>query len=361
MNSPDRLQQTRALLPQWGVDALLISSPSNRRWLSGFTGSAGWLLITATTAYLATDFRYWTRSQSEAPDFTLYRLQGTKATLAELLRSAGVQRVGIEGNHMSVGQFNDLQGKLGEEVTLVSLPASVESLREIKSPAELDLMRRAAALGDQAVAQMPVLARPGVSEREIAWELEKVMRDGGAEAAAFTVIVASGPNAALPHHQPGERRLQEGDAIIVDIGAQVNGYKSDLTRTFYLGNEPSEQFQEIYSLVTRAQNEALEKMRPGMTSKAIDALARDIIAAAGHSEHFGHGLGHGVGLDIHEGPRLSMLLEEVVIPDGVVVTVEPGVYIPGWGGVRIEDLVVLHEDGPELLSAAPKDPLIPLP
>lgn len=354
-----RLAATRALLPQWQVDALLITSASNRRWLSGFTGSAGSLLITAESAYLATDFRYWVQAAAQAPAFSLYRQQPPERELAHLLAESGATAIGIEANHLTVGGLTELARK-AEGLNWVHLPVTLERLREQKDAAELALIRRAAAITDQVMAQVPDLARPGLSERQLAWELEKRMREAGATALAFEVIVASGPHAALPHHRPGERLLQPGDALVVDMGAEIDGYKSDLTRSFYLGPNPSADYQAIYQLVHQAQSAVLRGIRPGMTSQAIDALARDLIAAAGHREHFGHGLGHSLGLDIHEGPRLAHSLAKSIIPAGVVLTVEPGVYLPEWGGVRIEDLILLAEDGPELLSHCPKTPAIPL-
>ncbi len=187
------------------------------------------------------------------------------------------------------------------------------------------------------------------------------MRNTGAEAMAFSIIVASGPNSALPHHHPGDRKLQAGDALIVDMGAQLNGYKSDLTRSFFLGAQPSEQFWRVYNLVLGAETAVLQQARPGMTAADIDALARDPITAAGHGDDFGHGLGHGVGLDIHEAPFLSSRGQETVIAPGMTATVEPGIYLPGWGGIRIEDLAVFTADRLTPLSHCPKDPVIPLP
>jgi Xaa-Pro aminopeptidase len=197
-----------------------------------------------------------------------------------------------------------------------------------------------------------------LSESQLAWELEKTMREAGAEGMAFDVIVASGPNAALPHHHPGDRRLQEGDSLIVDMGAKLDGYHSDMTRTFYIGNQPDERFSEIYDLVQTAQTAVLDHLKPGMTGKEVDALARNLIAEAGYGDYFGHGLGHGVGLFIHEGPSLSPRSEEEIIDVDMVLTVEPGIYISGWGGVRIEDLIVITRDGYESISHCPKTPSI---
>jgi Xaa-Pro aminopeptidase len=356
--SAERMAQARSLLATWDADGVLIGSPANRRWLSGFTGSNAWLLVTADKAWLATDFRYYEQAQNEAPLFTLHKMEGGDRTPAGMLAASNVQTVVIESSYMTVNMLDTLREKVSQEIKWLGRKQTLEPLRAVKNPAELALIRRAAALGDQAVAMMAELARPGISERALAWELEKRMREAGADGVAFEVIVASGPNSALPHHRPGDRRLQSGDAVVVDLGALVKGYHSDLTRSFFLGESPPDGYMAVYDLVARAQENVLSNMRPGMTSQAVDALARDLIAAAGHEDHFGHGLGHGVGLEIHEEPRLSPYLAETVIPAGVVVTVEPGVYLPGRFGVRIEDLVVLYNDGLEIVSQAPKEPML---
>ncbi|MCA9972037.1 MAG: aminopeptidase P family protein [Anaerolineales bacterium] len=350
----DRLTAVRHRLADWQVDGLLITSPHNWRWLSGFTGSNAQLLVTPTAARLATDSRYWEQALAEAPVFDL--VQQLRAPgggdLQMLLQETGARRVGIEAAHVSLLALQRLR-RDAPEITWVPLAETLEPLRAIKQPAELALIRAAAAITDEVMAQAPRLARPGMTERALAWELEKVMREAGAEAAAFEIIVAAGPNSARPHHRPGERPLQAGDAIIVDLGAQVAGYKSDLTRTFYLGEEPDARFREVFALVRAAQTAVFTHARAGMTSQAVDALARDVIAAGGHADHFGHGLGHSLGLEIHEDPRLSPHLPQTPIPAGAVITVEPGVYMPGWGGVRIEDLALVTADGFERLSHCP--------
>ena len=349
------------MIAEWEVDALLVGSATNRRWLSGFTGSAGWLLITPAAALVTTDFRYWEQVQQQAPVFTLIKGEPKERLPVKMIQEAGVQKLAFESAFVTVDEFDSLKRKVENGVEWVGQKSTVEPLRAIKTPAELALMRQAAALADQTMALMPQLARPGVTERQLAWELEKALREAGADAVAFDIIVAGGPHGALPHHHPGDRPLQAGDAIVVDMGANVQGYRSDLTRTFYLGNKPSAAFQEVYGLVAQAQANVLQNMRAGMISKDIDALARDLISATAYKDYFGHGLGHGVGLDIHEQPRLSQFLEKDTIPAGAVVTVEPGIYIPGKFGVRIEDLVLLGDEGAEPLSRAPKSPVIPLP
>ncbi len=355
--SLERLARVRAAFEEWDVDGLLVGSPANRRWLSGFTGSAGWLLITADAAHLATDFRYWTQAETQAPAFSLFHFS-EKARLTEFVQSVGPATIGVEAGHLTLADFNKLRGVDG--VTWRPLAETVEPMRAVKSPAEIEAIRAAAAITDRVMAQVNQLARPGQTEAELAWELEKRLRESGADAMAFPIIVASGPNAARPHHSSGQRPLQEGDALIVDMGAVLGGYMSDLTRSFFLGNEPSPQYSEIYDLTLKAQQTALEGLRPDTTTREVDALARDTIAAAGHKEHFGHGLGHGVGLEVHEEPHLSPREKyQLPLQSGMVTTVEPGVYVPDWGGVRIEDLVLVTDDGVNMLSRCPKTPQIP--
>jgi Xaa-Pro aminopeptidase len=354
-----RITTIRQRLAEWQVDGILIINDMDRRWLSGFTGSAGALLITNNKALLATDFRYWTQAEQQAPNYELFKIIKREEGLQDLVRHAqtgnGIFRLGIEANHITVAQFDALEEMKG--ISWIKLPESVVKMRQIKIESELACIRKAARLGDQAAAMFPQLAKPGKTEKQLAWELEKVMRESGADAVAFDIIVAAGVNSALAHHRPSFRELQMGDCIVVDLGAKVDGYHSDLTRSFHLGSEPSDEFWQVYNLVLRAQEAALAGINAGITGKTVDAIARDIINAAGHEEHFGHSLGHGVGLQIHEEPRFSKVNEDP-IPAGAVVTVEPGVYIPNWGGVRIEDLVLVHETGVERLSQAPKEPVI---
>lgn len=354
-----RLTAVRTKLSEWQVDGILVSSPENRRWLSGFSGSAGYLLVTAVHALLATDFRYYEQAEQQAPAFTLFKHQRTQADTEKMLETVGVSTMGFEAESMSVAEADRLAQVEGVKWTPLS--ETFEPLRAIKSASELAKIRAAAAITDQVMAQFPAIARPGITELAAAWELEKAMREAGAEAAAFDVIVASGPNAALPHHHPGERWLQSGDAIIVDMGAQVDGYKSDMTRTFFLG-EPTEQFWQVYNVALAAQTAVLTHAASGMPGQTVDALARDYIREAGYGDHFGHGLGHSLGLAIHEAPFLTYLPrgEKYTLEAGMVMTIEPGVYLPGWGGVRIEDLVLVTETGLKAISQCPKNPIIPI-
>jgi Xaa-Pro aminopeptidase len=354
----NRLDKVRKNLDKWGVDGVLITSPANRRWLTGFTGSAGKVLVTRDRAIMSTDSRYWEQAAQQAPRFEIYRQRDKKDDLDNFLRGGGVRHIGFEGRHVTVAELKTLRKE--KDFRWKSLAATIEPFRAVKSADELAAIRSAAHITDETVNQVPRLARPGLSEKAVAWELEKYMRQAGADRPGFDIIVASGPNSALPHHHPGERPLQPGDMLIVDLGAEVDGYHSDLTRTFYLGAEASDDFWEIYETVRRAQATAIEGIHSGVKGKVVDSLARDVIDSAGHKEHFGHGTGHSLGLEIHEEPRFSVLAEKMVIPQGAVMTVEPGIYVPGLGGVRIEDLVLVTNGGVEVLSRAPKSPLIPI-
>jgi len=347
-----RLTQLRHRLAEKELDAIVITQPENRRYLSGFTGSDGALIISMEGAYLATDFRYYEQAQRQAPDFTLVKIEDKfPPRLAELIAEIGARRVGFESTHVTVDQY-ERWSKVTKDFELVPTKGVVEQLRAIKDEQELAAIRRAVELSDAAFAHITHWLRPGVTERAVAWELESFMRTHGAEGLAFDLIVGSGPNGAMAHAEPGDREIQEGEPIVLDLGARVDGYCSDLTRTICLG-EPDERLRRIHALVLRAQEAAEQAMRAGLKGSTADAIARDLIEAGGHGEHFGHSLGHGVGLAVHEQPRLSKTSEEILQP-GMAVTVEPGIYIEGWGGVRIEDLVVIQEEGIELLTAAPK-------
>ena len=351
-----RLQRLRDWLDQQPVDAVLIvkaerlESP-NLRYLTGFTGSTGAALITPREAVLLVDFRYVEQARIEAPGFEVVQVprQASEA-LAEAVRAREIRRLGFEADGLTVRQRDEL-ARLLQPVEMVPVEG-IDRLRWVKEPDELERIRRAAQVADAAFDHILGYLRPGATERDVATELEFFMRRHGAEREAFSSIVASGARSSLPHGRASDKPLGAGEFVTLDFGAVVDGYHSDCTRTVVLGSASDSQ-REIYDLVLRAQTAALQGLRPGLSGRDADALARQVIADAGHGEHFGHGLGHGVGLAIHEGPTLSPR-EEAVLEPGMVVTVEPGVYLPGWGGVRIEDLVVLTPDGCEVLTRAPK-------
>jgi len=346
------------------VDAVLVTDADNRRYLSGFTGSAGQLLASKQTAVLLTDFRYVEQAGAQAPDLEVVKTEGQAwPFVAEQVARLGVHALGFESESFSVDQYVRLEAALhvkAPRVTLVPLRGLVESVRQTKDPAELEQIRRAVLIGDRAIEAVTAALLPGVTERQVAWRLEVEMRERGADALSFPIIVASGPNGAMPHHRPSDRAIRVGEPIIIDMGCKVGGYCSDLTRTVVLG-EPDPPFWEIFHLVLRAQQTCENGLRAGMTGNVGDALARDVIAQAGHREQFGHGTGHGVGLAIHEDPRLTYTAAgEAVVHEGAVLTVEPGVYLSGWGGVRIEDMVVVGIDRCHILTTAHKAPIIQL-
>lgn len=353
-----RVQAVRARMAAHNLDAFVTIHGSNRRYLSGFTGSAGMAAVLPDAAVLLVDFRYTEQANQQATGWEVHQVTSFFKGLAELLAERGARRCGFEQDRLTYGAWRKLEEEVGF-VEWVPTASFVEEVRGIKEPGELASLGKAVALADRAFDYMLEKARPGMTERSLALELEFFLRREGAEALSFPPIVASGPNAALPHARPTDRRLQEGDLLLLDYGCVVEGYCSDITRTVSLG-PASEREKEIYHIVLRAQQAALAAIRPGMEGKAVDGVARGIIEEAGYGPYFGHGLGHGVGLDVHEDiPRLSQQAE-VTLQPGMVCSVEPGIYIPGWGGVRIEDLIVVTDDGCRILTAAPKE-LIELP
>jgi len=336
------------------IDAYVALRPENRRYLSGFTGSAGILLITLEEAFLVTDFRYVEQAAAQAPEFRVVKAGSDPfSSVGELGKK--VKNLGFEGDYLT---FEDY-GKLREafpQAGLASLPSLVNHLRSVKESSEIEAVRQAVKIADQAFDHILNFLALGQSEEEIALELEFTMRRAGASGPAFDFIVASGWRSAMPHGVASPKRIQKGEFLTMDYGAIYQGYCSDITRTVFLG-EPDEKQREIYDIVLAANRAGIEAVVPGRTGKEVDAVARKLIDAAGYGEYFGHGLGHSVGLAIHEGPNLNTREERVLEP-GMVLTVEPGIYIPNWGGVRIEDMVLVTEKGCEVLTQAPKDLII---
>ncbi len=343
------------------LDALLVSRPPNVRYLTAFTGSNGLALVSSGQIIFITDFRYLTQAEEEvAPVLPGVRIEiGTGDLLelaAQLVREQEPgARVGFDDRHLTVAEHRRLCELLDGGAVLVGCGGVVEALREVKEPSEQERIAAAAQLADEALAQ--TLAQTGLigrTEREIAIALELQMRTLGAESASFPTIVASGEHGALPHAQPRAVEVRRGQLVTIDWGAILDGYCSDCTRTFAAG-EPSDHAREIYELVLAAQIAGLDALAVGRTGREVDAAARAVIEQAGLGDHFGHGLGHGVGLEIHESPRLSKIAPEQPLREGTVVTVEPGVYLPGELGVRIEDLVVLGCSGVRNLSSLSKE------
>lgn len=335
-----------------GVDAVLISRLVNVRYLTGFTGSNGQLLATREGGVFFTDSRYEEQSRHQIPD--LHRViyaRDFAASLEEACRAEGIGRLGFEGAGVTYRSWEEMEQAAFAE--LVPLKDDLERLRWAKDPQEIELIERAQEVTDQAFQRLTAKLAPGMTEREAAFELDLSLREGGAERIAFDSIVAFGESAAEPHHQPTDRPLGRGDLVKLDFGGVVEGYHSDMTRTVAFG-EPVGELREVYDLVLRAQLAGIGVVRAGVSGGAADQAARAVIREAGHGDRFGHSLGHGVGLEIHEGPTLRDGGEDI-LPEGAVVTVEPGVYLPGTGGVRIEDMVVVTAEGCRPLPRTTKE------
>lgn len=337
------------LLAEPELDLALITNMVDVRYLTGFGGTNGACVCGPETRVFFTDFRYTERAEDEVEGWEVVTVENDwLAGIAE--RLAG--RVGFEDDHVSVRTLGKLEEKLPDGVELVAAGGMVEALRRVKDADELKAIAAASELADEVWRWSLERGLAGRSEREVARAAEARIRELGGDP-SFPAIVAAGPNGALPHAEPGEREIGRGELVVFDMGAMLDGYCSDGTRTFATG-EPGERAREVYEVVLGAQAAALDAVAPGIGGEALDGVAREAIEAAGHGDRFGHGLGHGVGLEVHEAPRLSRRSEDVLAV-GEVVTIEPGVYLPGEVGVRIEDLVVVTEEGHRNLSSLPKD------
>lgn len=365
-----RIERVRARLAEDGLDALLVTTPQNRRYLSGFTGhddgtdSAGTLIIGRDTEALITDGRYLEQAATECPGLRLVQRVGRFAPVAaEAIIARGARRVGFEATHLTVAIRDDLVAALSEKPgdgapELVATRNLVEPLRAVKDAEELEAIERAVAITDETFAYLCGYLRAGLTEKQIAHEIERYMLEKGADGLAFDSIVASGPNAALPHAVPTDRMIGLGEPITIDMGARFAGYCSDMTRTVCLG-EPGAEAQALYDLVLRAHEACEAGIQPGLTGPQVDALARDVVVAGGEGEHYLHPTGHGLGLEIHEDPRISPVAEDQVLAPGMVITVEPGLYHSGWGGVRIEDTVLVTDEGAHVLTSSHKRFMLP--
>lgn len=343
------LEALRQKLAGEEVDALLVGSAANIRYLSGFTGE-GYAVVGTAQLAVATDGRYKVEAEDTVPGCeACFHGAGHLPGAVDFLERAGARIVAFEADFLTYSRFQDLAKKL-PKAELRPVKGWVEELRLVKDDAEIAAIREAARRTDAALAQFLADVSPGQTERQLSLELQLAMAAQGTHP-SFEVIMASGPSSASPHWVPGSRPLAEGDMLKIDVGGVYEGYCSDLTRTYFIG-EPPDKFREVYSLVKEAQAAAVAAVAPGRTGREIDEVARTIITERGYGDQFSHGLGHGVGLEVHEGPRVSSRSEDVLQP-GMVVTIEPGVYLPGWGGVRIEDLVLVTADGHELLTRAP--------
>ena len=348
----DRSENLLALLDS--DTAALIHNSSNIFYLSGYTGE-GLLLVAAGIRAVITDFRYVEAAEKQCPEFTIHAIRpgvGHVKVAMELLEQAGIKKLAIEDNIITVRAMKDMERDM-PGVEFVPLDFKPEQLRRVKDAEELRCIERACEMTCEAFEYICTYIRPGMTERQIQLELDHKMLSLGSEKLAFNTIVASGENGSLPHAVPGDRVVQAGDMVTMDFGARYHGYDADMTRTVAVG-QPGEEMRRIYEIVLKAQETAQAAIKPGMTGCELDKIARDIIAEAGYGECFGHSLGHGVGIDIHEEPRVSSRSNDVLEP-GHIITIEPGIYVPGLGGVRIENTCVVTEDGGRPLCSASKE------
>lgn len=352
-----RINRLRAELKERELDACLVTKIENVFYLSGFTGDTGALLISGDEAYFFADSRFTLQASQEATGFIVVPVERSFfASIAQFLTQRNWPKVGVEAHHLSVGNFQKLQKALNSKVSLEPLDQLVEKLRMIKEPAELAIMKEAVTLTEAAFNELLPLIKPGVTERYLQVQLIKLLYEAGFSGPSFDFIVASGERGALPHGVATDRTVNSGELITFDFGGVYNRYCSDMTRTIAVG-EISPQLKEIYQIVHLAQDEAEKAARPGMNGRDLDAVSRQVIADSGYGDNFGHGLGHGVGLEIHELPAVSPRGEELLKP-GMVITIEPGIYIAGIGGVRIENQLAITETGAEVWNSFNKDLLV---
>ena len=351
----ERCEKLMSVLSGQGIDGALITSKTNIRYFSGFTSDEAVLVISGSKRILLTDFRYTIQSKEQAPDFETKETSRAIATdeIAEALKDAGVTKCAFEDGYLTVRAFNRYREL---PVELVPMTDAIDRVRLVKNGYEVECLKKAQAIADEAFAELITKIHSGMTEKEVANELDHLLRKHGADENSFDTIVGSGPNGALCHATPGPRKLQKGDLVVIDFGCKYMGYCSDMTRTVAIG-EPCDELKKIYDIVRKAQQAALDALKPNMSAKALDAVARDVITAEGYGPTFGHSLGHGFGLDIHEAPYASTRSEDTLVP-GCTITVEPGIYVEGLGGVRIEDDCVLTEDGFIDLAHTGKDLII---
>ncbi|MCJ8013469.1 Xaa-Pro peptidase family protein [Paenibacillus sp. KQZ6P-2] len=338
------------------LDGMLIESPSNRRYITGFTGTAGTVLISRNQAKLITDFRYVEQAGAQAIGFEIVRV--SKASMiqqiADEVSKMNMNKLGFEKEHLTFGTYQKLQNAIAAE--LVPVAGVIENLRMVKSETEIGFLRTAAQIADTSFAEILEHIRPGLTEKEIANTLESTLRKHGADSSSFNLIVVSGHRSALPHGLASEKIIENGDMLTFDFGAYYKGYRSDITRTIAIG-KPDKQLQDIYQIVLEAEMKCIALLKPGALCSEIDTFTHNYIESLGYGEYFGHGTGHGIGLDIHEEPFFSTTSEKVLAP-GMIVTVEPGIYIPNLGGVRIEDDVLITDTGYEIITNASRELIV---
>jgi len=349
-----RINRLRQQMAERAIEGIIVSSSPNIYYLSGFTGTNALLFITQSKSYLLTDFRYVEQAKLEAPDFEIIKTdKDTYQTMDSL--AEGITTIGVEEQAVTLAQYRQLEkslsGKVFKEASTI-----LQEMRQVKDEQEIEIIKQAIKITDQAFDLILPDLKLGVREEEISLKLEYSLRKLGASGKSFDYIVASGHRAALPHGVATAKQIEKGDFVTLDFGAKYQRYCSDFTRTVFIG-KPEAKHREVYDIVLQAQLAAIEVVKPGLTGREVDAVARELITKAGYGEYFGHGLGHSLGLEIHEPPSLNPREEKVLQP-GMVVTIEPGIYLPGWGGVRIEDVVLVTNTGAEVLTQASKQFII---
>ena len=350
-----RVEKLRKKMQEENLESFLITSPYNLRYLTNFTGTTGLAVITLEKAFFITDFRYTEQAAAQAQGFEIIKNVGPIfEEVADLVQKEGLRELGFEETTVSFLEYSVLEEII--DAQLIPISGMIEELREIKDEEEIAIIEKACSIADLAYDHILKMIQPGMTEIEVANQLDFYMRSLGASGVSFETIVASGLRSAMPHGVASKKIIEQGDLITIDFGCYYEGYVSDMTRTFAIG-DPGEQLKEIYQIVLEAQLAVLEVAKPGVTGKQLDAVARDYITKHGYGEAFGHSTGHGIGLEIHEGPNVSVRAEKQFVP-GNIITDEPGIYLPGIGGVRIEDDLLITSDGNRVLTHSPKELII---
>ena len=355
----NRLQLVREEMTHSNLDFLLVTDPSNRQWISGFTGSSGIVLISKQAAYIATDSRYWIQAQQQCPDFELVKTAcaSTDVTTKLVEKISDASHFGYEPENLTMKQYQDWANIISsmdwkDIPNFIPAPSIINKLRMSKDNHEITSLMKAVEIADAGMKHAFQIIKPGMTEKALAWEIQKYVIENGADSLSFNTIVAGGEWGALPHARPRNVALKNESGVVIDMGVKVNGYCSDLTRTFFLGR-PTDKFKEVYDVVLTAQMMSIERIEAGMTGSEAHEIAASVISEMGYGNYFGHGLGHGVGIDVHEAPRLSPT-SDTILENGHVFTIEPGVYLPDWGGVRIEDQCLMEAGKVRSLTKSPK-------
>ena len=349
----NRQKSARKIIDSSQLDGILITGLENIRYLCGFTGSDGALILTQREAFFLTDSRYWTQSEEEVKESQIIHYNKKIEGIASLLLDLKLKNIGFESNSLTFSSHQSLSKKLANGSNLIPLEEEIKNLRAVKDAQELALTRKAIEISSNAFLHIMEMLKEGISESSIAFEMEFFMKSHGSEATGFDIIVATGKRSALPHGRASSKQIEKGDFILIDFGSRAQGYHSDQTRIVVCGNPSSEQ-ERVYQIVKEAHDKAIEKIRPGITLQEVDEAAREHIRKCGYDQYFGHGIGHGIGLAVHEDPVVNKENKDLV-QVGMVFTIEPGVYIPEWGGVRIEDMIRVTHDGAEVLTYLPRE------